>query len=91
MTEYEVTIDVSELQPPEPMEIVLEQLDKIKAGQYIRMIHRMQPHPLYNILMDNGFRYKVDETQGLINIYIWKGTDKEAEEHFKENFHHTQP
>ena len=86
MTEYEITIDVSELQPPEPMEIVLEKLDKIQSGQYIRMIHRMQPYPLYNILMDDGFRYKVDETQSLIHIFIWKGLDKVAEKHIKENF-----
>lgn len=85
MNEHEVTIDVSELPPPEPMEIVMDKLDKIQAGEYIRMIHRMQPYPLYNILMDNGYRYKVDETQSLIHIYIWKGIDKEAENHVKEN------
>lgn len=91
MNENEVTIDVSDLQPPEPMEIVLDRLDKIEDGQYIRMIHRMQPYPLYNILMDNGFRYKVDETQSLLHIYIWKGIDKLAEKHIKENFLKTQP
>lgn len=78
-SETEIIVDVSELPPPKPMEIVLDALDEIKPGQYIRMIHRMEPHPLYNILMDNGYRYKVDVSTGLIHIFIWKSVDKTAE------------
>ncbi len=81
----EITLDVSELQPPEPMDIVLNALNELDSGQYIRMIHRMQPHPLYNILMDNGYRYKVDQSKDLIHIYIWKGADKTAESYVKQN------
>lgn len=86
MDSMEIRVDVSELQPPEPMEIILEHLERLQNGQYILMIHRMQPHPLYNILMDNGFRYKVDTSQGLIHIFIWKATDKVSEKAVKSQF-----
>ncbi len=83
--ETEIIIDVSELPPPKPMEIVLESLDRLIPGQYIKMIHRMQPHPLYNILLDSGYRYKVDTSEALINIYIWKASDNEAGQIIKDS------
>lgn len=79
-----IEIDVSEMQPPKPMELILEAMENLNDCQYIKMIHRMQPHPLYNILLDNGFRYKVENSNGgLFNIYIWKASDKIAAESVK--------
>lgn len=74
-----IVLDVSEMQAPKPMELVLEAMENLQDSQYIKMIHRMQPHPLYNILLDNGYRYKVDNANGLFNIFIWKASDKTAE------------
>ena len=71
-----IILDVSMLQPPLPMDMALDAIDKLESGQYIKMLHRMQPHPLYNILMDNGFKYKVHTGNELIEIYIWKAADK---------------
>ena len=71
-----IILDTSMLQPPLPMDMALEAIDKLETGQYIKMLHRMQPHPLYNILMDNGFKYKIHSTDELFEIYIWKATDK---------------
>jgi uncharacterized protein (DUF2249 family) len=79
----EVILDVSELQPPLPMEMAMDAIDALKQGQYIKMIHRMQPHPLYTILFENGFKYKVAENNDLFNIYIWKAADKEADKQVK--------
>jgi len=76
----EITLDVSELQPPLPMEMALDAIDKLDHGQYIKMIHRMQPHPLYTILFENGYKYKVNINDDLFEIYIWKAIDKAAEQ-----------
>jgi len=76
----EITLDVSELQPPLPMEMALDAIDKLDHGQYIKMIHRMQPHPLYTILFENGYKYKVSINDDLFEIYIWKAIDKAAEQ-----------
>jgi len=83
---HAITLNTCEMQPPQPMELVLQAIDELQTGQYIKMIHRMEPQPLYNILLDNGYRYKVDTSSGLFNIYIWKAVDKLAESHVKINF-----
>ncbi len=80
----EIVLDVHELQPPAPMEQALEAIDKLVEGEYIKIIHRMQPFPLYNILFDNGFKHLVkDGTVSTYDIYIWRAIDKEAEEAVK--------
>ncbi|MDQ1363689.1 MAG: hypothetical protein QG652_1551 [Pseudomonadota bacterium] len=73
----EILLDAHEMQPPAPMELALDALQKLQAGEYIKMIHRMQPFPLYNILYDNGFTYKaVPGKVSAFDIYIWKASDK---------------
>ena len=80
-----IIIDVHDLQPPAPMEMAMDALDHLGEGQYIKMIHRMQPFPLYKILDENGFRYKVmnGETSAF-DIYIWRASDKTAESAIKQ-------
>ncbi len=80
----EIVVDVHALQPPEPMEMALDALDKLAEGDYIRMIHRMQPTPLYRILDENGFRYKVvSGTVSAFDIFIWRASDKAAQQAVK--------
>lgn len=72
----QIKLDVHELQPPAPFEIVMDSLTKLKQGEYIKILHRMQPFPLYDILLDNGFRYKVNDGEFGFDIYIWFAKDK---------------
>ena len=73
----EILLDVHDMQPPAPMELALDAVQKLQPGEYIKMIHRMQPFPLYNILFDNGFKHKVvTGTVSAFDIYIWKAADK---------------
>lgn len=55
----EIVCDVQELPPPEPMERILELLPKIEPGEYVRMLHRMEPVPLYAVVAEMGFIYKL--------------------------------
>lgn len=48
-------IDVSELHHPEPFEIMIRAIGELKEGEYIRMIHRLEPLPLYEVLHKQGF------------------------------------
>jgi len=76
----EIVVDVHELQPPEPMQRVLDALDTLMDGQYLKIIHRMQPFPLYDILSDNGFKYKATDGEvSVFDIYVWRAKDKTAE------------
>ena len=52
-----IVIDGRELQPPEPMERTLEALDRLGEGDDILLLLYCQPHPLFNILRNNGYTW----------------------------------
>jgi uncharacterized protein (DUF2249 family) len=56
MTEH--VIDGRELQPPEPMELTLEALDKLGEGDEVLLLLYCQPHPLFGILRNNGYGWR---------------------------------
>lgn len=58
MNAPEIVLDLCGMAPPEPMERVLEALDALQPGQYIRMRIDREPVPLYRILEKNGYRYR---------------------------------
>ncbi len=79
----EIVLDVHDLPPPAPFDVVMEKLPHLKPGEYIKMLHRMQPFPLYDILLENGFRYKVIDGEFGFDIYIWQAKDKVSGEQIK--------
>lgn len=54
-----IQLDLCGLEPPEPMERVLDALSRLQAGDEIRMLIDREPRPLYRILEQNGFIYTV--------------------------------
>lgn len=68
----EQLIDVSQLEPPAPMEAILDALADLPAGDWLRVKHRRDPVPLYRMLRDMGYRW---ETRHLaterFEILIW--------------------
>ena len=56
----EQTIDVSELQPPEPLEQILDTLADLPQGDWLRVEHLRNPVPLYRMLQDMGYRWHTD-------------------------------
>ena len=75
----ELLLDVSDLEPPEPLELTLEAADNLKPGQSLRMLHRRTPCILYGNLDDNDFKYF--QRKGLttaVEVFIWHDDDAEA-------------
>jgi uncharacterized protein (DUF2249 family) len=60
--ENEISIDVCGLEPPEPLERVLDALSELAPGQQLRMLIDREPRPLYGILQQNGYTYEQHET-----------------------------
>lgn len=55
-------LDVSDLEPPEPMERILDALDEMPAEDCLRVRHRREPYPLYNNLIeDNQFEGNISQ------------------------------
>ena len=75
----EILLDVSELEPPEPLTLTLEAAEDLAAGQYLRMLHRRDPCMLYGNLDDNGFKYIQREgTTTAVELFNWREDDAEA-------------
>lgn len=68
----EQTIDVSELQPPEPLEQILDTLADLPPGDWLRVVHRRDPVPLYRMLENMGYRWHtVRPAPERFEILIW--------------------
>jgi TusA-related sulfurtransferase len=70
--EEDIFLDVCGLEPPEPLERVLDALASLPPGARLRMLIDREPHPLYGILRNNRYDYssRVDE-QHRYEILIW--------------------
>ena len=53
----EILVDARWLEPPEPMEKVLQALTHLRPGQSIRLLLHREPFPLYPILAERGYRH----------------------------------
>ena len=75
----EILLDVSDLEPPEPLEQTLEAADQLQPGQYLRMLHRRDPCMLYGNLENNHFKYFQREgSTTAVELFIWREDDVEA-------------
>ena len=68
----DVPLDVSSLVPPEPMQRILEVLFDLAAGDRLRVLHRREPFPLYDILRRMGYRWETTGSEGCFEILIWR-------------------
>ena len=70
-----IPIDVSELEPPEPLERIFARLQQLQAGQLLRVRHRREPFPIYPMLDQASFKhYCIDLGTETYLIYIWPHT-----------------
>lgn len=56
-TASEILVDAHDLEPPEPMEKVMQTLALLRAGQSIRLLLHREPFPLYPLLAERGYRH----------------------------------
>lgn len=72
-----IHMDVSELEPPEPMSVILNELQQLSTDTAIRVFHRRRPLPLYSFLQKMGYSYHCVEL-GVCDviIYIWPQDDQ---------------
>ena len=55
----EIRIDARDLEPPEPLEKVLQTLALLRPGQSIRLLLPREPFPLYPILAARGYCHAI--------------------------------
>lgn len=75
----ERVLDVRGLEPPEPLERVLDAVAALQPGERVRMIHSREPCLLYPLLEKRGFQYLAEaKSEDLHEILIWRKGDDEA-------------
>jgi uncharacterized protein (DUF2249 family) len=53
----EILIDARGMEPPEPMQLVLEALGLLTAGGRVRLLIHREPLPLYTLLAQDHYRF----------------------------------
>lgn len=65
-------LDALWLEPPEPLELTLEAIEKLLPGERLRLLIHREPKMLYPILQEWGFAYqKTSREDGTYEILIW--------------------
>jgi hypothetical protein len=74
-------LDVSELEPPEPLVITLAAAEELEAGAYVRMLHRRDPCLLPDNLRQRGFCFlQRAGVRTAVEVFIWRDGDVAAEQ-----------
>jgi hypothetical protein len=68
----EIVVDCRELEPPEPLNLVVSKLPLLNLTNRLKMLHRLKPQMLLNILNENSFKYEIIEDDTIVTIFIWK-------------------
>lgn len=72
-------LDVSRLDPPEPLVRILEAIEHLPPGEYLHIRHRREPYPLYAILEESGFAHLTRLGRDCpYEIFIWRRGDERA-------------
>ena len=76
----EHTLDVSALEPCEPLQLTLSTIRELPKGDYLKVLHRREPHPLFPLLQKSGFSWICRSGgEAGVEIYIWHRGDSVAE------------
>ena len=87
MLSGEKCCDVQHCAPPEPMQQVIEAVQELHEGEYVRLMPRMEPYPLYSMLDDMGFTHcLVLDGEAPYEVMIYKRLDQVAENRVKERY-----
>ncbi len=80
-------LDVSMLEPCEPMEQTLAAIEKLTDGDYLKVIHRREPHLIYPTLEQAGFAWRTEPGgPSEFQVFIWRRDDEIAAEAVTDQF-----
>ncbi len=70
---HEITLDVCGLEPPEPLEQIMDALARLAPDQCLCVLIDREPYPLYSILADRNFIYRPTmRADYRYEILIWR-------------------
>jgi uncharacterized protein (DUF2249 family) len=70
-----ITLDVRGMEPPEPLEKVLQAIEGFGPGDELTLVIDCRPQPLFRILERTGFAYREQAgASARYEITIWRRT-----------------
>lgn len=76
----ECFLDVSDLEPPEPLVRALDAVKALSEEQYLHLKHRRKPCLLYENIEPLGFVTETrDGGEGMCEVFIWKKGNEAVE------------
>jgi len=77
-----ILLDVRELDHPLPLEMTIDAFKKLSTSDVLRLIHRREPVPLFEILTKNGGFYLSQEiSDGVWHITITRDPNLDLEQY----------
>ena len=68
----EVVVDVRGMEPPQPLELILETIGTFAVGDKLKVLIDCEAKPLYKILDRNNYGYHVEPgADSIYEITIW--------------------
>ena len=75
----ETTLDARDMAPPEPFDQATAILRQLQPGQYLRMLHRRIPYPLFEFCQALSLAYSVNENDATAcEVIIYFPADEQA-------------
>lgn len=71
-------LDVSDLEPPQPMHQITAALQKLAAGEVIAVKHRRKPVPLFDMIAGRFDYFCVEVSPSHFQLYFWQCEDCKA-------------
>lgn len=72
-------LEVSELEPPDPLVLTLQAIQGLGGGEYLRMRHRRFPCLLFDNLDGNDFEHLIRRgREAACEVFIWRRGDHVA-------------
>ena len=71
-----LTLDVSALEPPEPMVRILAKVQELGPKDVLEVAHHREPIPLYVHLEEGGFAHSIERlAENSYRLRIWRKDD----------------
>lgn len=84
MAPLEKIVDARELEAPLPLEYAVKTVMGLKDGEYLKMVHRMHPCKLGEVLSAMGMSYLYFEDNNTHYVFAWHKYDNATKQYILE-------
>ena len=77
-------LDVSTLEPCEPLERSISAAQQLETGDFLHILHRQEPRLLFPLLRDSGYQWEQTFSGRGVEVFVWRDSDASAEKQVRD-------